>query len=96
MGATVAREPSTPLAKRYKHLLTEEEYRVCYQGVDEPAHINEHCKNFEEGIYVSTCSLKGTGEYIVLFSSRDKFDLGMGLCCFERPAVPLKKKQAQV
>jgi len=36
--------------------------------------------------------LKALGEIIVLFSSRDKFNLGMGYNCFYHPALPLRKK----
>ena len=94
MGQTQAIESNSPFAKRYKHLLNEDQYSVCYMGIDEPAHINEYSKTFEDGIYVSTASLKGTGEMIVLFSSRDKFDIGIGHCCFYKPAVPLRRKKA--
>ena len=92
MGASQCQSPSSPLASQNQHKLSPAEYNICYLNGDEVAFNNEYFDNFSEGLYVSRVSLKTTGELTVLFSSRDKLELGMGYCCFQRPALQVRRK----
>lgn len=62
--------------------LTEEQYRVMRENGTETLFHNPYWNNDRPGIYVDLI----TGE--PLFSSRDKFDAGMGLPTFTKPIGP--------
>ena len=54
---------------KYRHMLTPEQFNICYLNGDEVAFQNAYHNNFRDGLYVSAVSLKVSGEQIVLFSS---------------------------
>ena len=62
MGPGQSQTPTSPLAMKYRHKLSNDQFNICYLNGDEIAYKNEYQNNFEEGLYVSAVSLKATGE----------------------------------
>ena len=67
--------------KEWKHLLTEEQYRITREKGTERAHSSDMCNAFEPGRYACVCC------HTDLFDSKEKFESKSGWPSFTQPIV---------
>ena len=77
-------EPTRKVQKtneEWKHLLTEEQYRITREKGTERAHSSDMCNAFEPGRYACVCCQTN------LFDSKEKFESRSGWPSFTQPIV---------